>query len=81
MWSHLRSLQETVWPSVSRQDLMAELCKALLAAGQWRLARSYLTGSGSTPIPPELAQDIVITAARDYFYSASSLDAPEVAQV
>lgn len=60
---------------------MAELCKALLAVGNWKLARSYLTGTGSTPVPTQLAEEIVILAARDFFYSASSLDSEEVTQV
>ncbi len=80
-WQRLKELQETVWPQTSRLDLLAELCKALLAAGQWKLARSYLTGTGSTPVPTDLAEDVVISAARDFFYSASSLDAAEVSQV
>lgn len=78
MWHALKTLQETVWVTISRQDLMAELCRALLACANWKLARSYLTGSGSTPLPNSAAETIVISAARDYFYSASSLNAPEI---
>ena len=81
MWQGLKKLQETVWPKASRQDLMAELCRALLASGNWKLAKSYLTGTGSTPLPQNVAEDIVISAARDYFYSASSLDALEISMV
>ena len=80
-WRQLRVLQETAWPFVSKQELLAELCRSLLLCGQWKLARSYLTGTGSTPIPQQLAEQLVVTAARDYFYSAASLDAPEIAQV
>ena len=80
-WRQLRALQETAWPFLSKQDLLAELCSSLLRCGAWRLAHSYLTSSGSTPLPPELAEQIVVSAGRDYFYSASTLDAPEVVQV
>ena len=80
MWQRFKILQETVWQQSSRRDLLVELCKALLAAGEWKLARSYLTGTGSTPIPPAQAEEIVISAARDHFYSASSLDATEIQQ-
>lgn len=81
MWQSFKTLQGTVWQQASRQDLLVELCRALLAAGHWKLARSYLTGTGSTPIPQALAEEVVISAARDFFYSASSLDAPEISQV
>ena len=81
MWKHLKTLQETAWPSLTKQALLEEMCRSLLLDGQWRLARSYLTGTGSTRVPPKAAEELVISAARNYFYSASTLDAPEINEV
>ena len=49
--------------------------------GQWRLAHKYLGGTASTPLDPGTAESIVLDCAREYFYAAPSLQAPEVAQV
>lgn len=78
MWKHLKALQGTVWPRLAKQQLLEEMCRSLLSDGQWKLARSYLTGTGSTQIPPREGEVLVISAARNYFYSASTLDAPEI---
>lgn len=74
-------MQETAWPFITKQELLAALCRALLSAGRWKLARSYLTHTSSTPIPADTAESLVISAARDYFYSASTSDGPEIALV
>lgn len=49
--------------------------------GEWKLARNYLTGTGSTPIPLEDSEKIVITAARQYLDSATNVTGPEIDQV
>lgn len=49
--------------------------------GQWRLAHKYLGGTASTPLGGSRAEAIVLGCAREYFYAAPSLQAPEVAQV
>ncbi|KAK9810372.1 hypothetical protein WJX72_009621 [[Myrmecia] bisecta] len=78
VWRQLKELQECALPFLPRQDILAELCRALLRCGHFRVAKGYLTGSGSTPLPPDLAEQIVLAAGREYFYSANSLTGPEI---
>ncbi len=60
--------------------MLAELVRAQLRAGAWRAARGHLAGRGGSPLAPAAADALVVAAGREYFYAASSLDAPEVAQ-
>lgn len=47
----MRELQQTVFPFLDNQELLAELCKALLRCGQFRLAQKYLTGAVPLLLP------------------------------
>ncbi len=60
MWRLLRELQEVAFPELDKQDLLAELCKALLRCSQWTLAQRYLTGTGSTPMHATRAEKLVL---------------------
>ena len=60
MWRLLRELQEVAFPELDKQDLLAELCRALLRCGQWSLAQRYLTGTGSTPMNATRAEKLVL---------------------
>eukprot|EP00850_Spirogloea_muscicola_P021255 SM000242S08491 [mRNA] locus=s242:167977:175287:- [translate_table: standard] len=55
---------------------LAEYCRALLRAGRFGLARPHLRGGASLGV--DRAEQLVLGAARDYLYSAPSLDAQAV---
>lgn len=81
VWRMLRELQAGAWASLPATEALAELCRALLRCGNWRLARSYLLHTASTPLPSDLAEQIVLAAGREYFHAANAHDAPEIAEV
>lgn len=78
MWRDFQSLQEKAFPFVELEYMLMEFCRGLLKAGKFSLARNYLKGSGSLVLPTEKAENIIILAAREYFFSASSLSCSEV---
>ncbi|KAK9794040.1 hypothetical protein WJX73_010101, partial [Symbiochloris irregularis] len=80
VWRMLKELQAGVWSGISAVNMLAELCRALLRCGNWRLAQQHLLRTASHPLPPELAEQIVIAAAREYFLAANSSDATEIGQ-
>ncbi|KAK9831894.1 hypothetical protein WJX81_006720 [Elliptochloris bilobata] len=80
VWARLRELQAAAFPGLPRAAMLAELVRAQLRCGNWRAARSHLAGRGSSPLAAADAEALVVAAGREYFYAASSLDAPEVAQ-
>ncbi|RVW88962.1 MAG2-interacting protein 2 [Vitis vinifera] len=52
--------------------------RGLLKAGKFSLARNYLKGTGPVSLASEKAENLVIQAAREYFFSASSLACSEI---
>lgn len=66
---------------VTDQDILAALCGSLLRCQQWRLARNYLGGTASTPLPSAVAESLVLGRARALLGSAASFGSPEAAQV
>nr|GEW20582.1 MAG2-interacting protein 2 [Tanacetum cinerariifolium] len=78
MWRDFQSLQEKAFPFVDLEYMLMEFCRGLLKAGKFSLARNYLKGSGSVVLPTEKAENIIILAAREYFFSASSLSCSEI---
>lgn len=78
MWHDLLSLQEKAFPFLDLEYLLLEFCRGLLKAGKFSLARNYLKGSGSVRLAADKAETLVIQSAREYFFSASSLDCQEV---
>lgn len=78
MWRDFQSLQEKAFPFVDLEYMLMEFCRGLLKAGKFSLARNYLKGSGSLVLPTDKAENIVILAAREYFFSASSLSCSEI---
>ena len=58
--------------------MLLEFCRGLLKAGKFSLARNYLRKTTSAVLAPEKAEMPVIQEAREYFFSASSLDSSEV---
>lgn len=81
MWRMLKELQAGTWAGISAVNMLAELCRALLRSGNWRLAQQHLLHTASHPLPSELAEQMVIAAAREYFHAANSNDAAEIGQV
>ena len=82
-WHLLRSMQAECPPfqAVPQDRLLAELCTALLRAGQWRLGRQFLTGSAAVPVPQALAEQVVLAAAAEYFQAAGAPEGLEIDKV
>ncbi|KAK6926056.1 Sec39 domain [Dillenia turbinata] len=78
MWRDMQSLQEKAFPFLDLEYMLMEFCRGLLKAGKFSLARNYLKGTSSVSLTPEKAENVVIQAAREYFFSASSLACPEI---
>lgn len=78
LWHDLLSLQEKAFPFLDLEYVLIEFCRGLLKAGKFSLARNYLKGTGSVALAADKAESLVIQAAREYFFSASSLDSQEV---
>ncbi|KAJ4975918.1 hypothetical protein NE237_001024 [Protea cynaroides] len=78
MWRDLQCLQEKAFPFLDLEYMLMEFCRGLLKAGKFSLARNYLKGTGAVSLATEKAENLVIQAAREYFYSASSLACTEI---
>ncbi|GAB4826167.1 hypothetical protein Ancab_009034 [Ancistrocladus abbreviatus] len=78
MWHDLQCLQEKAFPFLDLEYLLIEFCRGLLKAGKFSLARNYLKGTGSVNLPAEKVENLVIQTAREYFFSASSLDSSDI---
>lgn len=78
MWRDLQTLQEKAFPYLDLEYMLIEFCRALLKAGKFSLARNYLKGTSSVALGTEKGENLVIQAAREYFYSAPSLTCPEI---
>ncbi|XAR52173.1 hypothetical protein NMG60_11020103 [Bertholletia excelsa] len=78
MWRDLQSLQEKAFPFLDQEYMLMEFCRGLLKAGKFSLARNYLRGTASVALATEKAEMLVIQAAREYFFSASSLTSSEI---
>lgn len=78
MWRDMQCLQEKAFPFLDTEYMLMEFCRGLLKAGKFSLARNYLKGTGTITLATEKAENLVIQAAREYFFSASSLACMEV---
>ena len=78
MWRDMQYLREKAFPFLDLEYILVEFCRGLLKAGRFSLARNYLKGTNSVALSPEKAESLVIQAAREYFFSASSLACSEV---
>lgn len=78
MWRDLLSFQEKAFPFLDLEYILIEFIRGLLKAGKFSLARNYLKGTASVSLAPGKAENLVIQAAREYFFSASSLSCSEV---
>lgn len=80
MWRDIMSLREKAFPFLDLEYMLMEFCRGLLKAGKFSLARNYLKGTSSVALASEKAENLVIQAAREYFFSASSLSCTEVSR-
>ncbi|KAJ6848160.1 MAG2-interacting protein 2 isoform X1 [Iris pallida] len=78
MWRDMQCFQEKAFPFLDTEFMLIEFCRGLLKAGKFSLARNYLKGTGSVALSTEKAEYLVIQAAREYFFSASSLSCLEI---
>ncbi|CAJ1974435.1 unnamed protein product [Sphenostylis stenocarpa] len=78
MWRDMQSLREKAFPFLDLEYILTEFCRGLLKAGKFSLARNYLKGTSSVALASEKAENLVIQAAREYFFSASSLSCSEI---
>ncbi|XP_061358182.1 MAG2-interacting protein 2 isoform X2 [Gastrolobium bilobum] len=78
MWRDMQYLREKAFPFLDLEYILIEFCRGLLKAGKFSLARNYLKGTSSVALASEKAENLVIQAAREYFFSASSLSCSEI---
>ncbi|KAL9459753.1 hypothetical protein AB3S75_003035 [Citrus x aurantiifolia] len=78
MWHDMQCLQEKAFPFLDLEYMLTEFCRGLLKAGKFSLAWNYLKGTSSVALAPDKAENLVIQAAREYFFSASSLSCAEI---
>ncbi|KAK4431298.1 MAG2-interacting protein 2 [Sesamum alatum] len=78
MWRDLQSLQEKAFQFLDLEYMLIEFCRGLLKAGKFSLARNYLKGTSSVALATDKAENLVIQAAREYFFSAPTLACPEI---
>ena len=78
MWDDLQRLQSKAFAFLNKQFLFLEYYRGLLKAGKFSLAKSQLRSVGNSLLSREKAEAIIIQAAREYFYSSSTLDSAEV---
>lgn len=78
MWRDMQYLREKAFLFLDLEYILVEFCRGLLKAGKFSLARNYLKGTSSVALSSEKAENLVIQAAREYFFSASSLSCSEV---
>ncbi|XP_062204468.1 MAG2-interacting protein 2-like isoform X2 [Phragmites australis] len=78
MWRDLKLFQEKAFPFLDSEYMLTEFIRGLLKAGKSSLARNYLGGTSAVSLSTEKAENLVIQAAREYFFSASTLSGNEV---
>ncbi|KAJ0972770.1 hypothetical protein J5N97_020729 [Dioscorea zingiberensis] len=78
MWRDMQCFQGKAFPFLDAEYMLIEFIRRLLKAGEFSLARNYLKGTGSVVLDFEKAENLVIQASREYFFSASSFACDEV---
>ena len=80
-WRRLKLVREAAALDMTNADVLGALCGSLLRCQQWRLARKYLGGTASTPLPASTAEALVLGRARELLISAANLGSHELAEV
>ncbi|KAL6905903.1 hypothetical protein ACP4OV_003504 [Aristida adscensionis] len=78
VWRDLKLFQEKAFPFLDSEYMLVEFIRGLLKAGKFSLARNYLGGTSAVSLSAEKAENLVIQAAREYFFSASTLSGNEI---
>ncbi|CAA0814472.1 MAG2-interacting protein 2, partial [Striga hermonthica] len=78
LWRDLQSLQGKAFTFLNSEYMLIEFCRGLLTAGKFSLARNYLKGTSSVNLATDKAENLVIQAAREYFFSAPTLACSEI---
>lgn len=78
MWQDMLCFQEKAFSFLDAEYILIEFCRGLLKAGKFNLAKNYLKGTSTISLENEKAENLVVQAAREYFFSASSLTCSEV---
>ncbi|GER33412.1 neuroblastoma-amplified sequence [Striga asiatica] len=78
LWRDLQSLQGKAFTFLNLEYMLIEFCRGLLTAGKFSLARNYLKGTSSVNLATDKAENLVIQAAREYFFSAPTLACSEI---
>lgn len=78
MWRDLKHFQEKAFPFLDSEFMLVEFIRGLLKAGKFSLARNYLGGTSAVSLSIEKAENLVVQAAREYFFSASTLSCNEI---
>jgi hypothetical protein len=73
MWRDLKLFQEKAFPFLDSEYMLAEFIRGLSKAGKFSLPRNYLGGTSVVSLSTEKAENLVIQAAREYFFLASTL--------
>ncbi|KAK1272141.1 hypothetical protein QJS04_geneDACA006154 [Acorus gramineus] len=76
--AHLEEKNEKAFSFLDTEYMLVEFCRGLLKAGKFSLARNYLKGTSTISLATEKVENLVIQAAREYFFSASSLSSTEI---
>ncbi|PUZ63355.1 hypothetical protein GQ55_3G061300 [Panicum hallii var. hallii] len=69
MWRDLKLFQEKAFPFLDSEYMLAEFIRGLSKAGKFSLPRNYLGGTSVVYLSTEKAENLVIQAAREYFFS------------
>ncbi|KQJ90695.1 MAG2-interacting protein 2 isoform X2 [Brachypodium distachyon] len=77
-WRDLKLFQEKAFPFLDSEYILGEFIRGLLKAGKFSLARNYLGGTSAVSLSTEKAENLIIQAAREYFFSASTLSCNEI---
>ncbi|CAA0813048.1 MAG2-interacting protein 2 [Striga hermonthica] len=78
LWRDLQSLQGKAFTFLNWEYMLIEFCRGLLTAGKFALARNYLKGTSTVNLATDKAENLVIQAAREYFFSAPTLACSEI---
>ncbi|KAK1318878.1 hypothetical protein QJS10_CPB04g01965 [Acorus calamus] len=78
LWRDMQYFQEKAFSFLDTEYMLVEFCRGLLKAGKFSLARNYLKGTSTISLATEKVENLVIQAAREYFFSASSLSSTEI---
>jgi len=78
LWRELEEMLACGLRGVDRTWLGVELCRALLRAGKFGLARSYLQGGACVAFSDAVIEAVVMSCGREYLLNATSMGSSEI---